>query len=157
MTSVVLASFVSFVFGWALALVAVFMILLVLVQRGRGGGLAGALGGMGGSSAFGAKAGDVFTRITAWTALVWMVLCLATTKWGAASQSQFGDDPAPPTSGEQVETHKGGDAKSATTTDAAAAKPDQAASTETSSTKESAAATTDVEKEENAEKTGEKK
>ena len=51
---------------------AIFLILLVLVQRGRGGGLAGALGGMGGSSAFGAKAGDVFTRITIVAAAIWI-------------------------------------------------------------------------------------
>ena len=43
-------------------LVALFLILLVLIQRGRGGGLAGAFGGMGGQSAFGTKAGDLFTQ-----------------------------------------------------------------------------------------------
>ncbi len=53
-------------------LVAVFLILLVLVQRGRGGGLTGALGGMGGQSAFGTKAGDLFTRITIVAAAVWI-------------------------------------------------------------------------------------
>ena len=37
-----------------------FLIALVLIQRGRGGGLAGAFGGAGGQSAFGTKAGDVF-------------------------------------------------------------------------------------------------
>ena len=52
----------------ALIGIALFLILLVLVQRGRGGGLAGALGGAGGQSAFGAKAGDTFTKITMWTA-----------------------------------------------------------------------------------------
>ena len=51
-------------------LVAIFLILLVLVQRGRGGGLAGAFGGMGGQSAFGTKAGDLFTRITIGVAAV---------------------------------------------------------------------------------------
>ncbi len=60
-----------------LGAVALFLILLVLVQRGRGGGLAGALGGVGGSSAFGAKAGDVFTKITIGVATVWIVLCIA--------------------------------------------------------------------------------
>ena len=45
---------------------------MVLVQRGRGGGLAGALGGMGGQSAFGTKAGDLFTRITIGVATVWI-------------------------------------------------------------------------------------
>ena len=52
----------------------------MLVQRGRGGGLAGALGGMGGSSAFGAKAGDVFTKITAIAAMCWILLCIAASK-----------------------------------------------------------------------------
>ncbi len=53
-----------------------FLILLVLIQRGKGGGLAGAFGGMGGSSAFGTKAGDVFTRVTIVTASVWMLLLM---------------------------------------------------------------------------------
>jgi len=52
----------------------IFMIFLVLIQRGRGGGLAGAFGGVGGSSAFGTRAGDVFTRITIVTASVWIAL-----------------------------------------------------------------------------------
>ena len=50
----------------------VVMILLVLIQRGRGGGLAGAFGGMGGQSALGVRAGDVFTRITIVVAIVWV-------------------------------------------------------------------------------------
>ncbi len=54
-----------------------FLILLVLVQRGKGGGLAGAFGGMGGQSAFGAKAGDLFTKITIGVAFVWIILCIA--------------------------------------------------------------------------------
>lgn len=73
-------AFVQGLFLILLGGMAIFLILLVLVQRGRGGGLAGALGGMGGSSAFGAKAGDVFTRITIIAAAVWIVLCLAATK-----------------------------------------------------------------------------
>ncbi|MEO2045104.1 MAG: preprotein translocase subunit SecG [Pirellulales bacterium] len=77
------ASFVTTLFGLALTLTATFLILLVLVQRGRGGGLAGALGGMGGSSAFGAKAGDIFTRITIGVAAVWIVLCIAAAKFSA--------------------------------------------------------------------------
>jgi preprotein translocase subunit SecG len=47
---------------------------LILLQRGRGGGLAGAFGGMGGQSAFGTKAGDVFTRITIVAATIWITL-----------------------------------------------------------------------------------
>ena len=73
--------------GVLLTLMANCLILRVLVQRGRGGGLAGALGGMGGSSAFGAKAGDVFTRITIGVAAIWILLCVAAAKWGTAAGS----------------------------------------------------------------------
>lgn len=52
-----------------------FLIALILLQRGRGGGLAGAFGGMGGQSAFGTKAGDVFTKITIGVASAWILLC----------------------------------------------------------------------------------
>ncbi len=55
-----------------LSITSVFLICLVLIQRGKGGGLAGAFGGAGGSSAFGTKAGDVFTRVTMITAAVWI-------------------------------------------------------------------------------------
>jgi preprotein translocase subunit SecG len=54
----------------------IFMICLILIQRGKGGGLAGAFGGMGGSSAFGTKAGDVFTRVTMVTAVIWMLMLM---------------------------------------------------------------------------------
>ena len=53
------------------------LILVVLLQRGRGGGLAGAFGGGGGSSAFGAKTGDVFTWITVVVATVFVGLSVA--------------------------------------------------------------------------------
>ena len=69
-------SLVRFVLGLLLVLSSLFLILLVLVQRGRGGGLAGALGGMGGQSAFGTKAGDVFTKITVGVAAFWICLCV---------------------------------------------------------------------------------
>src|ERR1044071_2543032 len=63
-----------------LALLSVFLILVILVQRGRGGGLTGALGGMGGQSAFGTKAGDLFTRITIIVAAIWILLSMASLK-----------------------------------------------------------------------------
>ena len=67
---------VRFLLGFMLVVTSLFLILLVLIQRGRGGGLAGALGGMGGQSAFGTKAGDMFTRITVGVAAFWIVLCI---------------------------------------------------------------------------------
>lgn len=67
--------FSHYFFGVAIFLTSVFLVLLVLVQRGRGGGLVGALGGPGGQSALGTKAGDVFTRITIVVATIWIFLC----------------------------------------------------------------------------------
>lgn len=63
-----------FGFFWMMLLLGLgcFMILLVLLQRGRGGGLVGALGGAGGQSAFGTRAGDVFTKITIVVATFWV-------------------------------------------------------------------------------------
>jgi preprotein translocase subunit SecG len=82
--------------GLLLSVVAVFLILLILVQRGRGGGLAGALGGMGGSSAFGAKAGDVFTRITVVAAAIWIILCIVAARYGAPAGESRIATTAPP-------------------------------------------------------------
>src|SRR5438552_11544255 len=45
-------------------IVSVFLILIVLIQKGRGGGLASAFGGGGGNTAFGSKTGDVLTWAT---------------------------------------------------------------------------------------------
>src|SRR5205814_1311567 len=64
-------------FAISLTLLSLFMVLVILVQRGRGGGLTGALGGMGGQSAFGTKAGDLFTRITIVVAALWVLLSMA--------------------------------------------------------------------------------
>ena len=53
-----------------------FLIVLVLIQRGKGGGLIGALGGAGGSSPFGSRAGDQFTRLTIYVACAWLLLTM---------------------------------------------------------------------------------
>lgn len=67
-------SFLIGTLSFLMLAISLFMILLVLIQRGRGGGLAGAFGGMGGQSAFGTRAGDTFTRITIVLAVVWVLL-----------------------------------------------------------------------------------
>ena len=97
----------------------VFLILLVLVQRGRGGGLAGALGGMGGQSAFGTKAGDTFTRITIGVAAFWIILCAASVKLLGTDQNRFGNDSEQSTSegngGGKSATERNGRGKAGTT------------------------------------------
>lgn len=57
-------------------LLGIFLILLILIQRGKGGGLAGAFGGVGGSSPFGSRAGDAFTRYTITFATLWLWLVM---------------------------------------------------------------------------------
>jgi preprotein translocase subunit SecG len=66
----------STILNWLVLIVGTLLIFLVLIQRGKGGGLAGALGGAGGSSAFGSRAGDLFTRITLALAGIWIVLIM---------------------------------------------------------------------------------
>lgn len=65
-------------FWFLLFFSSIFMMLLILIQRGRGGGITGALGGPGGQSAFGSKTGDVFTKITVYTAIIWITLSILT-------------------------------------------------------------------------------
>jgi preprotein translocase subunit SecG len=66
-----------------------FLILLVLIQRGKGGGLVGALSGVGGSSPFGSRAGDTFTRVTIYTACIWLLLTMLQVR---VIQSDAGQD-----------------------------------------------------------------
>ena len=73
-------AFLSHLLMFLLLLTAFALIVLVLIQRGKGGGLAGAFGGMGGQSAFGTKAGDLFTKITIVVAAFWILLCIAIIK-----------------------------------------------------------------------------
>ena len=58
----------------------IFLVGLVLIQRGKGGGLIGALGGAGGSSPFGSRAGDQFTRLTIYIAIGWLFLTMIQVK-----------------------------------------------------------------------------
>ena len=89
-----LAMLSQYVFGPALFLISLFIVLIILLQRGRGGGLTGALGGAGGASAFGVKAGDIFTRITAISVLLWIVLCALTCFWYLPNALNIASDPA---------------------------------------------------------------
>lgn len=58
------------------ASIAILLMLVILLQRGRGVGLSGAFGGVGGSSALGAKTGDILTWITMVGAGVFIALAI---------------------------------------------------------------------------------
>ena len=72
--------------GWAhllnaaVILIGIFLMFIILIQRGKGGGLAGAFGGPGGSSAFGSRSGDAFMRFTIWVAAVWVLVLMIQVK-----------------------------------------------------------------------------
>jgi preprotein translocase subunit SecG len=69
------------------------MILLVLIQKGRGGGLSSAFGGSGGNTAFGAKTGDVLTWATSVVFAIFIILAvvlnLLANRIGQAPASSF--------------------------------------------------------------------
>ena len=87
-----------------IALLSIFLTLLILVQRGRGGGLTGALGGRGGQSAFGTKAGDVFTKITIVTAMLWILLSMGALR--LLHVEKFGSSGGPPVTKTETEKDK---------------------------------------------------
>jgi len=76
-------------------LTAVILILLVLIQKGRGGGLAGAFGGPGGHSAFGTKTADVFIKATAVLGAIFFLLSMATAWVVRPGEAETPPQPAP--------------------------------------------------------------
>ena len=79
-------------------IVTLLLMFIILIQRGKGGGLIGALGGVGGSSPFGSRAGDTFTKITLYLALVWGLLIVIQTviaKHNDTTIGQSANDPIP--------------------------------------------------------------
>lgn len=75
-------------------LVCFLLIVIVLLQKGRGGGLSGAFGGAGGHSAFGAKTGDFLTWVTVGLAGTFLLIAIINS---FAFQKVTVDTGAPPT------------------------------------------------------------
>lgn len=61
-------------------LVCVLLIGIILLQKGRGGGLSGAFGGVGGHSAFGSRTGDWFTGVTVGLVALFLLLGVITVR-----------------------------------------------------------------------------
>ena len=76
------------------------LILVILVQDPRGGGLAGIFGGPGGASAFGTKAGDIFTKITVALGVAFFVVVIVLGKV-ATPRSVMRGVTSPPTPASQ--------------------------------------------------------
>ena len=65
--------------------ICVFLILLVLSQDVKGGGLAGALGGGAAQTAFGGRSAESVTKLTAWVAAAFLLLILVMGLLGKSS------------------------------------------------------------------------
>lgn len=79
MTILVFASFGRVLLTIAFVAVSVLLIGLVLLQKNRGSGLSGALGGVGGHTAFGTKTGDFLTWVTVSLTALFLLLSIAGT------------------------------------------------------------------------------
>ncbi len=75
---------------------AVALIFIILLQKGRGGGLSAALGGGMASGILGAKTGDVLTWVTISLVGVFLLLAVLMTKYWKPSTQQFGAPTPPP-------------------------------------------------------------
>jgi len=60
----ILAAWYHTILAFFFAVLAVLLMIVILLQRGKGVGLAGAFGGTGATAAFGAKTGDILTWVT---------------------------------------------------------------------------------------------
>ena len=76
MTLLASASTGSILLNVLIVFVSLMLMFIILIQRGKGGGLAGAFGGAGGSSAFGSKAGDTLMKVTLYLAAVWIAVIM---------------------------------------------------------------------------------
>ena len=69
-------------------IVCLFLIGVVLIQQGKSADLAGAFGGQGSQTAFGPRgAANLLTRLTTWSAIIFMVTSIALTVVLARSSS----------------------------------------------------------------------
>jgi len=81
------AGFIMSIIAGIFVLGSVVLILVVLVQKGKGGGLSGAFAGGMASGILGSKTGDVLTWITITVASIFVVFALVLDKWWRPSTS----------------------------------------------------------------------
>ena len=78
---VLAASFIMNVIAVLFVIGSVVLILVVLIQKGKGGGLSGAFAGGMASGILGSKTGDVLTWITISAASLFIIVALVLYKW----------------------------------------------------------------------------
>jgi preprotein translocase subunit SecG len=90
--------------GFLMSLIAILFVLsalalifIILLQRGKGGGLTAALGGGMASGLLGAKTGDVLTWVTISLVGVFLFLAVLMAKYYRPTTGQYGTTPQPAT------------------------------------------------------------
>ncbi len=120
----------SFIMKWVAAPLFVFcclaLILIILIQKGRGGGLSAAFGGAGAGGVLGSKTGDFLTWVTIVLVGVFLGLAILLAKYykpppaGAGTSSQQLSSPAPalPAEGADSTSNGAGSSSEANSPDA---------------------------------------
>jgi preprotein translocase subunit SecG len=81
------AGFIMSIIAGIFVLGSVVLVLVVLVQKGKGGGLSGAFAGGMASGILGSKTGDVLTWVTITVASIFVIFALVLDKWWRPSTS----------------------------------------------------------------------
>jgi preprotein translocase subunit SecG len=84
---VLAASFIMNAIAVLFVIGAVVLILVILIQKGKGGGLSGAFAGGMASGILGSKTGDVLTWVTISAASLFIIVALVLDKWWRPSTS----------------------------------------------------------------------
>ena len=93
-SSLLAVSFVMSVAAVLFVACCIVLILVVLIQKGKGGGLSGALAGGMASGLLGTKTGDFLTWVTIGMVAVFLMLAVVMAKFYKPEISEFGE-PAP--------------------------------------------------------------
>ena len=90
MTPLLAISFIMNVIAVLFLICAVVLILIILIQKGRGGGLSGVLAGGMASGILGSKTGDFLTWVTVTLVGVFLILAVIMAKFYKPAVSDFG-------------------------------------------------------------------
>jgi len=93
MTTLLAVSFIMNVIAVFFFICAVALILIILIQKGRGGGLGAAFGGGLASGILGSKTGDFLTWVTITLVGVFLTLAVIMAKFYKPAVSDFGPGP----------------------------------------------------------------
>ena len=99
---VLAVSFIMKVVAALFLICAVSLILIILVQKGKGGGLSGAFGGGMASGILGSKTGDFLTWVTIALVGIFLTLAVVMAKFYKPSIGDFGEGTPPTTTSPTV-------------------------------------------------------